>query len=157
MYTFKFNFSKKMKIGYIIVWQISIEMIPKIFWYIFHLMGDWHFFFTITHCTTLTAAFYCRNICLKGCSILSQWNVPLYFALVFANSYISPLQITGSVCKPDMPFSQLIGPVFPPLFPSRYNYPIITESASQGYVVLYHTELTIHFICFLPDYVVEEW
>ncbi len=24
---------------------------------------------------------YCRNLCWKGCSILSQWDVPLYFAL----------------------------------------------------------------------------
>ncbi len=55
---------------------------------------------------------YCSNLFLKGCNILFQWNVPLYFALVFANSCPSLSLITGCICKPDMPFSQLIGPVF---------------------------------------------
>ncbi len=50
-----------------------------------------------------------------------------------------------------MHFPQLIGTVFLPLFPSRYHYPIFTESAQQGYVVLYHTELTVHFIYFCSD------
>ncbi len=37
----------------------------------------------------------------------------MYFPLVFVNSCPSPLLITGSICKSDMPFSQLIGPVYP--------------------------------------------
>ncbi len=61
--------------------------------------------------------------------------MPLYFALVFANSDLSLLPITGSICKPDMPFPQLIAPVFLPLFSSWYHYPMFTESVLQGYVV----------------------
>ncbi len=82
--------------------------------------------------TTSHTVQYCRNLCLKGCSILSQWNAPLYFALVLENSCPSPLLITNSICKPDMPFAQLIGPVFPPLFLGRYHYPMFTEKCVAG-------------------------
>ncbi len=60
-------------------------------------------------------------------SILLQWDVPLYFALIFANLCPSPLLIKGSICEPDMLFSQPFGPVFVSLFPGRYHYTVFTE------------------------------
>ncbi len=51
-------------------------------------------------------------------------------------------------------FFSLLGQFFLPLFPSWYFNPIFTEKVPQGYVVLYHTEFTVHFICFCPDQIV---
>ncbi len=91
----------------------------------------------------VTQSIHSRNLCLKGCNILSQWDVPLYFALIFTNSCPSPLLITGSICEPDLPFSQPIGPVFVPLLPCRYHSPVFTKRASPDYVVFYHAELVV--------------
>ncbi len=88
------------------------------------LLHHQYFSWAMSH----TVQYHC-NLCLKGYSILSHWNVLLYFAFVFANSCTSPLLITGSISKPDMPFSQLFELVFALLFPSWYLYPIFTESA----------------------------
>ncbi len=70
----------------------------------------------------------------------------LYFALIFVNSCPSPLLIAGSICEPDLPFSQPIGPVFVPLLPGWYHSPVFTKRASHGHVVFYHAELIVHFI-----------
>ncbi len=46
------------------------------------------------------------------------------------------------------PFLSRLGH-FPQLFPIQYYYLMFTKSVPQGYMLLYHTELTIHFICFV--------
>ncbi len=84
---------------------------------------------------------YCCNLCLKGYSTLSQWDVPLCFALTFANSSPGPLLITDSVREPDLPFSQPIGPVFVPLLLGRYHSLVFTKHAHQDYEIFYHAEL----------------
>ncbi len=102
-------------------------------------------------CTSFNTVQHCCNLCLKGCSILIQGDVPFHFALVSADFCPSPLLITSSICKPNMSFSQLFGPTFLPLLPSSYHCLILAKCAPWGYVVFYYTELIVHFICFCQD------
>ncbi len=89
------------------------------------------------------------NLCLKGCSILSQWDVPLCFALIFANSCPSPLLITGSICEPDLPFSQPVGPVFVSLLPGCITVRCLPNVRLR---VMWSIMLNLlHFICFRPN------
>ncbi len=56
---------------------------------------------------------YCRNLCLKAVTFFP--SVSLYFTLILASPCLSPLLISGFICKSDLPFSQLSGLFFLPL------------------------------------------